>query len=134
MTFTQTEKADNAFTDCSANGLCLAVIQMGSSFQTVSLQQPGPNISGDIVPFIFSGIDDFIDYIENGAVSSASIFLQFPEEFDYSNPEHMVLFKRSTTQKTNGKPHKLCDSTSCDDLDSIRIGSQSSLNFHIRMT
>ena len=52
MTFTQTEKADNAFTDCSANGLCLAVIQMGSSFQTVSLQQPGPNISGDIVPFI----------------------------------------------------------------------------------
>ena len=94
MTFKQMVKEDDALTDCSNDGLCLGIIQMGSNFQIVSLVLPQESTPGD-VPFIFSGIDDFIEYIENGLTSSSSIFLQFPTEFDYSNPEHMVHFKRS---------------------------------------
>ena len=104
MTFKQMIKEDDAFDACSSDGLCLAIIQMSSNFTTVSLVLPQKDTAGD-VPFIFSGIDDFIAYIENGLTSTSSIFLQFPTEFDHSNPEHMVLFKRL-------KENNLCDTAS----------------------
>ena len=114
MTFKQMVKEDDAFTECSNDGLCLGIIQMGSNFQTVSLVLPQESVPGD-VPFIFSGIDDFIEYIENGLTSSSSIFLQFPAEFDYSNSEHMVLFKRSRQKSVN-----LCPGGTCPNLASIK--------------
>ena len=118
MTFKQMSQEDDALTDCSNDGLCLGIIQMGSNFQTVSLVLPQESTTGD-VPFIFSGIDDFIEYIENGLTSSSSIFLQFPTEFDYSNTEHMVLFKRSRQKSVT-----LCSGGSCDDFHSIKSGNE----------
>ena len=116
MAFKEMAKEDDAFNECSSDSLCLAIIQMSSSFQIVSLVLPQKSVAGD-VPFIFSGIDDFIEYIENGLSSSSSIFLQFPADFDHSDPKHMVFFKRL-------KQSNLCPDGTCPNVQTMKSNSE----------
>ena len=83
---------------CTRDVLCVGIIETGSDkrFKTISLK------SEPEVPFIFSNIEEYTDYFNNGLTSSSEFFLDLPADFDHDT-DRIFVKRYSPTHKIEDK-------------------------------